>query len=129
MTSRWVSMEPRKSGHGLARHQYDKRQLACLAANVRVELAAFKPSVNWLSRLFGVCQPYIAAALKLSPERRQAIIEGRDKSSFVALLKAPERRLALPVPTAVDDSRIIEFVRTVGVTRVLDAAVMIEAAQ
>jgi hypothetical protein len=34
--------------------------------------------------------------------------------------------LPVPKPTALDDSQIIEFVRSVGVSRVLDAAVAVE---
>jgi hypothetical protein len=117
------------SGRGLARHHYDQRQVACLAANVHVALAPFKPSISWLSRLFGVSGPYIAAALKLPAERRAAIVEGRDGTSFTNLLKAPERQLALPMPAEINDAEVVKFVRTIGRTRVLDAAVAIEAAQ
>lgn len=120
------------SGRGLAHHNYNKRQVACLAANVHVELRAFKPSLNWLSRLFGVSQPYISAALRLSPEQRTAIINGPDSTSFVSLLKAPEPRLALPKPKATendDPDELIAVVRKYGTGRVLDACVAIEAAE
>jgi hypothetical protein len=111
------------SGRGLARHHYDQRQVACLAANVHVALASFKPSISWLSRLFGVCGPYIAGALRLPAERRAAIVEGRDSTSFTDLLKAPERQLALPMPDKINN---LKFVRTIGVRRALEAAVSVE---
>jgi hypothetical protein len=116
------------SRRGLDRH-FDKRQIACAAANVHIALASFKPSLRWLSFLFGVCEPYIALAIKLSPERRQAIIAGRDQTSFVTLLKAPERQLTLPKPEAISDAQLVDFVRAVGSNRVLNAAVAVEAAQ
>jgi hypothetical protein len=108
------------SGRGL--HRYDKRQLARLAANVHVALAAHKPSIAWLSRSFGVGPGYISAALGLSPERRAAIIEGRDKTSFVSLLKAPARQLALPIPDKIDNAGLGEFMRIIEEMRTIEAA-------
>ena len=96
----------------------NKRQRACLAANTRTELTSITPSIHWLARAFRVNRAYIALALKLSPEQRQAILEGRDTTSFVILLKADIR-----------DFELITFVRSIGITRVLDAAVAVEAAE
>jgi hypothetical protein len=108
---------PKLSGRGLPYRRFDARQRACLAANAHDELI-IKPSIHWLARAFQVSRMYIALALKLSPERRQAIIEGRDTTSFITLLKAN-----------IPDTELITFVRTIGVSRVLDAAVVVEAAE
>jgi hypothetical protein len=117
-------------GRSLVHRRRDKRQLAALAADVLAGLAAFEPSRRQLSTSFGVSVTYIAAAARLTPEQRKAIIEGRDSTSFRTLLNPPEPQFALPAPKAVlDDAQVIGFVRSVGVTRVLDAAVLIEAAQ
>jgi hypothetical protein len=97
--------------------QLDQRQRACLAAAAQAELS-HKPSIHWLARAYQVNRPYIALALKLSPEQRQEILNGHDKTSFVTLAKA-----------GVSDVALIAFVRNVGVERMLNAAVVAEAAE
>ena len=73
---------------------------------------------------------YIWAAAKLSPEKRLAIIEGNDTTSFTLLLDPPPP--ALPAPKAVEDSDLFDLfdvVRRAGVNRVLDVAAAVEAAE
>jgi hypothetical protein len=89
---------------------------------VHVALAPFKPSISWLSRLFGVSGPYIAAALRLPAERRAAIVEGRDSTSFTGLLKAPERQLALPIPDKINNAGLGEFMRIIEEMRTIETA-------
>lgn len=64
-------------------------------------------------------------------EHRGEILNG-ELPLMPARLVAPKTNgTALVVPKAVeiDDSTVIDFVRTVGITRVLEAAVAVEAAQ
>ena len=120
---------PVLSGRGLVHRAYDKRQLACVAANVAEGLAAIDWSIAQLAAALKVGRPYIDLARTLSPERRQLIIEGRDQTSFVTLLQAPKRQLALPWPTVNGESELFSTVRKYGVARTLDACCAIEAAQ
>jgi hypothetical protein len=57
-------------------------------------------------------------------DRRALIIDG-----VVPLVPPPVKQPALPSVEPIGDARIIDFVRCVGVARILDAAVMVEAAQ
>ena len=79
-----------------------------------------------VARLWRVTPAYVAWALKRMRER--FVIE----SGLVPLVppppSSPKKLPLLPVPM-VDDAEIVEFVRRVGVDRVLDAAVAVEAAQ
>jgi hypothetical protein len=71
---------------------------------------------------------YIDLARKLSPAKRQAIIDGRDGTSFVALLKA-DPQLTLPLAQQstnghgeINDAEIVALVRKYGTGPVLEAA-------
>jgi hypothetical protein len=128
-------------GRSLVHQRLDKRQLAAIAADILAGSAVFQPSARMLSTLLGVSVVYIGIAAQLSPEKRKAIIAGRNSTSFHALLNPPEPQLALPAPKAIDDStnghvsasiadaELITIARTVGAERMLAAAVAAEAAQ
>jgi hypothetical protein len=110
----------------------DARQKACLAANILAQLGPFHPTVNQLANMLRVSPAYIAVARHMSAAKRAAILAGYDESSFAALLNSSTPHLALPAPKAangVGDAEIIDFVRTVGVSRVIDAACTVEAAE
>jgi hypothetical protein len=121
------------SGRGLLHRRWDKRQLGCIAANAADGLIDIDWAITQLSAALKVSRGYIDLARTLSPEKRQAIIDGRDQTSFAALLKAPP---ALPAPRQVNgngkcdsDAEIVAIVRKYGSGRVLDACVAVEAAQ
>jgi hypothetical protein len=81
-------------------------------------LTSIKPSIHQLALLFEVSCSTIANARKLSPERRQAVLDGHDNTSFACLLKAP-KPLALPKPSA-------DIMRR---GRTINAAIAAEAAE
>jgi hypothetical protein len=113
---------------GRATRHLDKRQLACLAANILADPGPFHPTTNQLANMFHVSSSYIAAACKMSPAKRNAILAGHDDTSFTPLLNPPKSSPALLASsaTAVADSVLAEIVRVNGVERVLAAAVTVE---
>jgi hypothetical protein len=118
------------SGCGLIHRHFDKRQLACIGADVKEGLITIKWSVAQLATVLNVNRVYIDLARTFSAEKRAAIISGRDMTSFVALLKAPEPQLTLPLTNGKsDDAEIVAVVQKYGTTRVLDACVAAEIAQ
>lgn len=112
------------SGRGLVHRNLDKRQLACLAANVLERSTDIDWSIAQLVAALKVNRQYIDVACTLSPERRQAIIDGRDQTSFVTLLKAVNGN-----GKDDDDAMIVALVRKYGPARVFDACCTVEAAQ
>jgi hypothetical protein len=118
------------SGRGLNSRRLDKRQLACLAANAKEGLTQIDWSIAQYAAALKVSRPYIDLARTLSAEKRAAIIEGHDQTSFVGLLKAPQQQLALPLTNGKsDDAELVAVVRKFGTTAVLDACVAAEIAQ
>ena len=84
-------------GAGLAHRHLDKRQRACLAADVIDGVVTFIPSQQQLAHIFGVSVPYIELARKLPIGKRTAILRGFDPVSFVELMNPP-RQLSLRGP-------------------------------
>jgi hypothetical protein len=81
-----------------------------------------RPTVVQAAELWRVNRTYVAWAIKRWDNR------GGIEAGLMALV--PPRVLALPAPrVAIDDVQIIDFVRNVGISRVLDAAVAVEAAE
>ena len=125
------------SGRGLVHRKLDKRQLACVGANATEGQTKIDWSVAQLAAALKVSRVYIDLARTLSPEKRQAIIDGRDDTSFVSLLRAPEMHQALPAPKrrvvvngkGIDDATLLAIVRNAGIERTLQAAMVVEAAQ
>ena len=126
------------SGRGLVHRKLDKRQLACVAANAAEGQTRIDLSVAQLVAALNVSRPYIDLARSFSPEKRQAIIDGLDGTSFAALLKAPElQQLAIPASKrrvvvngrSIDDATLLAVVRNAGIERTLQAAMAVEAAQ
>ena len=119
-------------GAGLAnRHYLDKRQRACMVADVLDGLTQFVPSQQQLAHIFGVSVPYIQAARGLAPGKRAAILRGFDPVSFADLVH-PQRQLQLKLPApncaSVTNRQLEQLIRVVGVERTLEAAVAIESA-
>jgi hypothetical protein len=110
---------------GRAVRHLNARQKACLAANILAQPGLFRPTTNQLAHMLRVSPAYIAVACRMSAAKRAAILAGSDTSSFVPLLNSP-KVLALPAPKTVGDVDLLNLVRTVGVERVLDAAVVVE---
>jgi hypothetical protein len=101
-----------------------------MAADILDGSLVLKPSRRQLANLLNVSAAYIAVAAQLSPEKRKAIIAGRDDTtSFARLLNPSAKQLALPAPTIVDDATLVSIVRVGGVDRTLNAAALVEAAQ
>jgi hypothetical protein len=110
------------SGRGIAHRQLDKRQRACLGADVADGVAVLQLSIRQLARLLGVCEQYIRAAQQLSPHKRGAILSGQDTTSFAVLLTPSEPTLALPAPKPVTDDDLAHLAHVVGADRWLHAA-------
>jgi hypothetical protein len=117
------------AGRGLAHRHLDARQRATWAADVLDGTVQFTPSQKQLADLFGVSIPYTQAARKLSPGRRAAIQRGWDPVSFADLVH-PQRQLRLKLPAPMSASitnlQLEHVIRTVGIERVLEAAVQVE---
>jgi hypothetical protein len=118
---------PKIKGRGIACRHATKRQLACLAASIAEGDTSFVPSMQQLATLFGVSTAYINVAKKLSPAARKAVIEGTISVDFPVLLSQLATIVALPAPRLVSDVELEAIVRQAGITRVLDAAVSVEA--
>jgi hypothetical protein len=114
------------SGRALVHRKLDKRQLACVAANVAEGQTRIDWSVAQLVAVLKVSRAYIDLARSFSPEKRKMIVDGVDCTSFAALLKAPElQQLAIPAPKrrilangkSIDDVTLLAVVRNAGVER------------
>jgi hypothetical protein len=117
------------AGAGLANRYLDKRQRACLVADVIDGAVTFIPSQKQLADIFGVSVPYIELARKLPVGKRIAILRGLDPVSFAELLR-PQRQLRLKLPApmcaSVTNLQLEHVIRTVGIERALEAAVAVE---
>jgi hypothetical protein len=111
------------SGRGLAHRRLSKRQRAVLGADVVDGVVTIQPTIKQVAQLLGVSVAYIALAQEFTPERRAAIMSGKDSTSFVTLLNPPARCLALPAPSAVvswdkaNDDALLANVKAAGITR------------
>jgi hypothetical protein len=107
---------------GRALRYLDARQKACLGANLLGEPG--QPfTLTLLANVLHVTPAYIIAARKLLPIKRDGILRGYDKTSFAPLLKKANGN------GVIDDVKLLALVRTVGVSRVIDAACTVEAAE
>ncbi len=106
---------------GRALRFLDARQRACLAANILDEPGPFKPNVAQLVSMLRVTVAYIAVARKLTVFQRADIMTGVDTTTSFSLLKKQK--------AGIDNDKLLAFVRTAGIDRVLDAACAVEAAE
>jgi hypothetical protein len=119
------AIAPRRviSGRGLAHRRLNARQRAVLAADVVDGIVAVQLSAKQVAQLLGVSAPYIALAQQFSPEKRAAILSGKDSTSFVGLLNPPTPQLALSAPrlaitwNEANDDALLANVRAAGITR------------
>jgi hypothetical protein len=114
-------------GASLAHRKSSKPQRAVAAANIYDGLTVYQPTQRELAGIYGVSVSLINRARQLSPERRKAIVQGR-----IGLPPLPATRLALPAPKHVEkmgEADLVNLVRRIGVNRVLEAAVAVEAAE
>ena len=122
---------PVLSGRGLIHRNLDKRQLACIAADVIEHKTDIEWSIAQIMASLKVSRAYIDVARGLSPERRAAIINGRDQTSFVTLIKAANPQLPLWANGNghdLDDAMLLALVRKVGPARMFDAVVAVDSA-
>ncbi len=120
---------PVLTGRSLVHRQFDKRQRACVVADALDGLLIIQPTAKQLASMLSVSVAYVAIATQLAPEKRQAIIAGRDGTRFANLLNPSEPRLALPKPAANGELELLNTVRKFGVARTLDACCAVEAAE
>ena len=117
------------NGRGVAHRHLDARQRAILAANVADGIARFVPSQKQLANVFDVSVPYVQLARKLSLEKRSAILDGLDRTSFVDLMDRL-RRLTSPLAVAnISDAQLMNVARIVGADRRLEAAAAAESSK
>jgi hypothetical protein len=119
------AIAPRRvlSGRGLSHRHLNKRQRAVLAADVVDGIVTVQLSAKQVAQLLAVSVPYLALAQQFSPEKRAAIMSGKDDTSFVALLNPPAPQLALSAPRlaitwdGASDDALLANVRAAGVSR------------
>jgi hypothetical protein len=117
------------SGRFLAHNHHDRVAHAFMAADLvggRTHLV--RPTVTQAAFLAGVNRAYAHWAIKRQDER--AAIE----SGLIPLVPAPSPKanggmLPMSITGRMPDSDLVDFVKSVGVERVLEAAVAVEAAQ
>jgi hypothetical protein len=102
------------SGRALAHRRLDKRQRACLAADVIEGFVRVKPTVTQIAVMLDVSPAYIAIARRLPLGKRAAISRGWDPTPFAALVHK-----TVTVPAKVINSTITDA----------DLAVVAEAAE
>jgi hypothetical protein len=112
------------SGRALAHRRLNARQRAAMAAQLLEQEVVIDFSASQVAQLMGVSLPYVQAARQLSPEKREAIADGRDSTSFANLLSPAIKPMALPKP--VTDLELTDLVRSVGIERVLAIACQVE---
>jgi hypothetical protein len=102
----------------------NKRQRAVLAADIADGIVTVQLSAKQVAQLLGVSVPYITLAQQFTPEKRAAILGGKDDTSFVGLLNPPTPQLALPAPNRLaitwdgaSDDALLANVRAAGVAR------------
>jgi hypothetical protein len=115
------------SGHCLAFNRHDRVGRAFIAADLyRGILRLTEPTKLQSAFLARVNPTYVHWAVKRQAERAEI------EAGLIPLVPpqfiAPKAN-TLPAVTDVDDAAVVNFVRRVGVTRVLEAAVVVEAAQ
>jgi hypothetical protein len=113
-------------GAGLGNRRIDKRQRACLVADVLDGTMTFVPSVQQLADIFNVSIPYVNVARKLSPGKRAAILRDWDPTSFADLVHSQQRQLRVPNCASITNLQLEHVIRAVGVDRALEAAIAAE---
>jgi hypothetical protein len=107
------------NGRGIAHRHVDKRRRAVLAADLADGRAVIQLSTRQLAGLLDVSETYIRTAQQLTPEKRRAILSGRDTTSF-RRLTPPGPHLTLPAPGKISSD---DLAHRVGPDRWLAAGV------
>jgi hypothetical protein len=107
------------NGRGIAHRHADKRRRAILAADLADGHAVIQLSTRQLAHLLGVSETYIRLAQRFSPEKRRAILAGRN-SIFNFWARRPP---ALSAPRSVSDQQLTDLAHLVGPDRWLNAGV------
>ena len=117
------------SGNFLAHNHFDRIGRAFIAADLYLGATQLiKPTVTQTALLAGVNRNYAHCAIKRQAERAE-IEAGRIPLVPAPFPKANGSTLPASITGQMPDSDLIDFVRSVGVNRVLEAAVAVEAAQ
>ena len=118
------------SGNFLAHNHFDRIGRAFIAADLYLGATQLiKPTVTQTALLAGVNRNYAHCAIKRQAERAEI------EAGLIPLVPAPPvskangSTLPASITGQMPDSDLIDFVRSVGVNRVLEAAVAVEAAQ
>jgi hypothetical protein len=119
------------SGRYLANNHHDRVAHAFMASDlVRGVTQLVKPTVTQAAFLTGANRAYVHWAIKRQAERAEI------EAGLIPLVPAPAlvpkangSMLPTSITGQIPDCDLIDFVKSVGVARVLDAAVAVEAAQ
>jgi hypothetical protein len=127
------------SGRFLAHNHYGKVVRAFFGGDlVAGDKWLANPTISQAARLVGVCPTYVQWALLRQSQHREIIrgiiplVPGQHVAPKTNGTAAPVTLVPSPPESPaskIDDGDIIKFVRAVGVSRVLEAAVAVEAAQ
>jgi hypothetical protein len=116
------------SGRYLAHNRHDHVAHAFFAGDLVLgKTQLVRPTVTQAAVLAGVNRAYVHWALKRQAERA-AIEAGLIPLVPPPLPKADGSALPMSITGQMPDSDLIDFVRSVGVNRVLEAAVAVETA-
>jgi hypothetical protein len=119
------------SGRYLAHNRFDRIGRAFIAADLYSGTMRFiKPTVTQAVFLAGVNRAYVHWAIKRQAERAEI------EADLIPLVPAPAlvpkangSMLLASITGQLPDADLIDFVRSVGVNRALEAAVAVETAQ
>jgi hypothetical protein len=114
-------------GRSLAHKRLDKRQGACLAADVIEGLTVITPTQAQVATMCGVSLAYVRIALGIPPGKRAAILRGWDSTPFAALIT--KTGTTKVINTKITDTALVKAIRAIGTERVLNAAVVAETAE
>jgi hypothetical protein len=106
------------SGYSLAHRHLTKRERAILAANLFDGQVRLTPTQRQVADMCGVSLTYVRYALALPPDVR-----------VPANVRPPRHVPAKVINSDIADSELVKAIRTIGIERVLEAAVAAEAAE
>jgi hypothetical protein len=118
------------SGRYLAHNRHDHVAHAFFAGDLVLgNTRLVKPTITQAAFLAGVNRAYVHWAIKRQAERAEIEAGLIPLVSASPVSKLNGNMLPMSITGRMPDSDLIDFVRSVGVNRVLEAAVVVEAAQ
>ena len=114
------------NGRSLAHQKLSTRQRAAIGAQLVKDEAKLAFSVSDAARVAGCSIPYVAAACRWSPEKREAVVRG------ITLPKAaPPKPKVITItpfspPPEISDEYLADLIHKVGVDRVLNITCAVE---